>query len=505
MQAENITSRQIFELTMQRVAPLPCQEAYARNLAKIMSMHINRNKLIDEGWQPDELPSMSAIVVAPTGQGKTYLIRKMAEALGQNLITIDGSSLVGEGYKGSSLSQRMEAAMEAAPSEAIFARSIIFVDEVDKLRHFNTENDRVNGMSSLLQLFNSGTIAVETTGMGRKTVNVDVSRFTILMGGAFVGLEDIIRERLCPNAKIGFSIPDTTQELTNAMLLEQATLEDISEYGLIPELLGRIGSVLAIRPMELEDYRQLLTAESGSLKAKYQTYLRGLYGVAFEIADSGVELIAAKCMEASTGARAATPIVNEMMREAIAAVEDEETICQVILDADENGCCIRYGHGPREPVFSFADRKLRHEAANEAEAKLPVHTVKSNNREACVRTLLRYYRNAGGDLDALPALRPFLELTVRFVHRRCKPSEFTLLNLTKLAEAVQKNRKSGKSPYDIIMSDVRYDSSAAFQEFSGLYNIWTARELVKALNTIRDYLYEKHGPCQVRFVIPKSK
>ncbi len=134
-------------------------------------------------------------------------------------------------------------------------------------------------------------------------------------------------------------------------------------------------------------------------------------------------------------------------------------ICKVILSADEDGCCMCYEHGSREPVFSFADRKLRHEAANEAEAKLPVHTVKSNNREACVRTLLRYYRNAGGDLDDIPALRPFLDLTVRFLQEKCKPSEFTLLNLTKLAEAVQKNRKSGKSPYDIIMSDVRYDSS----------------------------------------------
>lgn len=76
-----ITTESIYQMTLQHVAPLPSQAAYAHNLASIFSMHIHRNELIDNGLSPDELPAPSALVVAPTGQGKTFLVRKMAECL----------------------------------------------------------------------------------------------------------------------------------------------------------------------------------------------------------------------------------------------------------------------------------------------------------------------------------------------------------------------------------------------------------------------------------------
>lgn len=78
---KNVTTESIYQKLLQKVAPLPSQAAYAHNLASIFSMHIHRNELIDDGISPDELPTPSAIVVAPTGQGKTYLVRKMAQCL----------------------------------------------------------------------------------------------------------------------------------------------------------------------------------------------------------------------------------------------------------------------------------------------------------------------------------------------------------------------------------------------------------------------------------------
>ena len=104
-----------------------------KNLAMILAMHINRNLLMDDGYTPDDLPAPSAIIVAPTGQGKTFLLRKMVKALELNLITVDCSTLVGESYKGVSLSQRIAGAMEEAKDEQVFSRSILFFDEVDKL------------------------------------------------------------------------------------------------------------------------------------------------------------------------------------------------------------------------------------------------------------------------------------------------------------------------------------------------------------------------------------
>ncbi len=494
----NTTASQIFTQTMQRVAPLPCQEGYARNLAKILSVHLQRSRLIDEGWPSDELPSMSAIIVAPTGQGKTYLVRKMAESVGLHLITIDCSTLVPEGYKGVSLSQRIAAAATSADNQVVFEQSVLFFDEVDKLQTSSDVQWGTSRMANILQLFNGGTIETE---IDRKAVSFSTDRFLLLFGGAFVGLEGIIRERLHPRPKIGFSASGTGEELTDAELMEQATLEDLTKFGLMPELLGRIGSVLSIRPMELEDYRQLLTAEHGSLKAKYGTYLELAHGVNFEIAAAGVEEIAARCMKSKTGARAATPLVNDMMRSAISAVEDEATICTVILDANEDGCFIRYEHGERMPVFDFSDSRDRNKAADEAAAKLPVHKVKRKNEAATVRSLLRYYRNADGKRDVVPKLEAFLGCVVQYLHRRCRPSEFTILSMVKLAEAVQKHRHNSTSSFDIIMSDAKYTKLDAYKELCRLYDIWTARELVAALQLIQSYMDEKHGPCQVLFVI----
>ena len=118
---------------MRKIAPLPCQEAYAKRLAALLSFHLHKNILIDDGICVDDLPSMSAVVVAPTGQGKTYLIRKMAELMGINCIIVDCSTLCREGWKGVSLSQRLMAAQKSVTDPAMFAKSILFLDEFDKI------------------------------------------------------------------------------------------------------------------------------------------------------------------------------------------------------------------------------------------------------------------------------------------------------------------------------------------------------------------------------------
>ena len=86
-----VTTAEILEKVKDHVAPLPSQEGYMKSLAGLLAMHLNRNRLIDDGYAPDDLPVPSAIVVAPTGQGKTFLLRKMVKTLDLNLITVDCS------------------------------------------------------------------------------------------------------------------------------------------------------------------------------------------------------------------------------------------------------------------------------------------------------------------------------------------------------------------------------------------------------------------------------
>lgn len=493
---EYLTTESIYQKTLQHVAPLPSQATYAHNLASIFSMHVHRNELIDDGLSPDELPAPSALVVAPTGQGKTFLVRKMAECLNLHVITIDCSTMAAEGWKGVSLSERLATLKEELKDDEKFARSILFFDEVDKIRLADENYRRGNPMVNLLQMFNGNKVAIER---GRDVEHIDVSRFTVLFGGAFDGLENVIRERICPKRKIGFDDSNAKEELSSAELLQAVTTADLKEFGLMPELLGRIGTILTIPPLQIEDYRQLLNAEAGSLRKRYSNYLGRLYGVSFEIADSGVETIAQKCMESSSGARAVNPIVNDIMRRAVAAVESDSTICKVILHADEDGCCAVYEHGVRGYAF-------RSPTQEEEQKDHPQVVIKAKNLPALVRKLCRYYRNASGDIIFVPQLEAFLDCALTFLFSRCRPSERTFESLEKLARAVRRSAgKNAKSPFDIILGDAHKNVSFTQRHnFDKAYTPSMQTQLVSALEIIAIYIEEKNTRGRVVFEVPKK-
>lgn len=483
----HVTSAKILEETLEHIAPLPSQQGYAKTLASIFAMHIHRNELIDDGFSPDGLPATSALVVAPTGQGKTFLLRKMAETLGLNVIIIDCSTVAAEGWKGLSLSQRLAANLEEVDDTRTFERSVIMFDEFDKLRRWGTQQDQGNSMANILQMFNNGKVALEVR---RETKHVDISRFTVLFGGAFEGLDDIIRERVCPKPKIGFSSESTARPMSTADLLEQATIEDLSKYGMMQELLGRIGTILSIPQLGKEDYRQLLNAQKGSVRNRYEDYFRNLYGVTFELTDAAVECIAAQCMRAQTGARAATPLVDAWMRGAISAVEQDNDICKVVLDARDSGCYVRYERGQREYAF-------RNPGRLEVEQNLPWHIVKAKDPSGIVKKLLRYYRNANGQAEIMPQLESFLECSMRYLLLHTRTSERNFNSIEMLARATKRWNK--ESAYDIIMSDAKINLSPEYRAYDKAYNPCIQQNLVSALRDIMVYLHGMHGVCRVKF------
>lgn len=484
-----ITSSEILEKVGKVVAPLPSQAEYMKELAVILAMHINRNLLIDQGHKPDELPMVSAIVVAPTGQGKTFLLKKMAQCLDLNVIIVDCATLVGEGYKGVSLSQRIAGAMDEARDERSFSRSLIFFDEVDKLCRSGSAHS--SGMTSILQLFNGG--SVELNKDDRASKSVDISRFSILMGGAFAGLEDIVQERMCSRVKIGFSSGEQ-KNTADQDWYQSVTAKDLARYGLMMELLGRVGTILTLQPLGVEDYRQLLNARSGSLRMKYENYFQGLYGVHLQITPEGVEALAKVCMKSSdTGARAAEPLMSKYMREAIAGVESDEYICKVILDAEGERVCVHYEWGQR-----VAEEKKEEQSENAR-----IHVVRAKNPKNLIDKLCRYYRNACGTTGAEEQWRAFLECAVIYMYRDCRPEDFTMESLEKLAAA--SHRKDGQSAFERLVRRSFHMTRADLSRMENVYSDWMSRNLISGCRSIAKYLYEKHGATQIRFQIVEKK
>ena len=487
---KDMTASDILEKMMRKVVPLPSQMAYATDLATIFSMHIHRNQLMDQGYTADELPMPTAIIVAPTGQGKTYLIRKMAEGLGVHFICVDCSTLVSEGFKGVSLSQRLAGARDTAKDQRAYERSVLFLDEVDKL--CTCGNNYGNGMTNLLQLFNGGQIAIDSDS--KKVQYIDASRFAVLLGGAFEGIEEIIRKRICPKMKIGFYQQERTAINDPAELLSYVEQEDLKEYGLMPELLGRVGTILTIPPLEREDYRRLLCGDVGSVRQRYRNYL-SLYGVSVDITPLCVERITQKCLETDTGARAVNLLVDGLMRRAIMNVENDNRINGVVLDVDGEELCVRYQYGARK-----VDRSKQKKQVEETQK---VHVVKAKNIPALVRKLCRYYRNADGDLEVMTQLEAFLHCALIYLRRECVPEDFAFESLEKLADVT--DREQGDSPFDEAVCKsffVPKDKKLAYER---VYTNWFRQNLLSALETVLEYIWDHHGKCQVQFQVPAGK
>lgn len=490
MNKKELSAASILEEMMQKIVPLPSQMAYANDLAAIFSMHIHRNQLMDQGYTADELPMPTAIVVAPTGQGKTYLVRKMAESCGIHFICVDCSTLVSEGYKGVSLSQRLAGARDTAKDQRAYERSILFLDEVDKLCTWG--NNYGNGMTNLLQLFNGGQIAVDSDS--KKAQYIDVSRFTILLGGAFEGIEKIVQNRICPKAKIGFQDQKEAEIKNPAKLLSHVELEDLKEYGLMPELLGRVGTIMTIPPLEREDYRRLLCSDTGSIRRKYNNYL-SLYGVTMDIMPLCVEKVAQMCINAKTGARAVNPLVDGLMRWAILNVENDGRINSVVLDVEGEELCVRYQYGAR--------KRYRSEQGQKTKKEQKVHIVKAKSIPALVRKLCRYYRNTDGDPETMAQLEAFLGCAIVYLRYECSADDFKFESLEKLADIT--NREQEKAPFDETVCRSFFVPKDKRLAYERVYTNWTRQNLLSALETILEYIWEHHGECDVCFQLPKGK
>ena len=494
MAREHIGADWIFNETMKQIAPLPCQEEYLRQLADIMSFHLHRNELMDTGIKAEELPAPSALVVAPTGQGKTFLLRKMSEVANINVIVVDGSTLAAEGWKGVALGQRLLAAKEQIPNGRHFARSILFIDEIDKMRFWGTNQDQANPTHNLLQLYNGGHYVTEDSN--KNTVSIPVDRFTVLLGGAFSGLEDIIRERVAPKGRAGFLESEGRVKRSTAELLEMVTLEDLKKFGVSAELLGRIGSILTIPPLTLEDYKQLLRASAGSAQAKYDKYLKKLYGVNFTISDAGAHTLAQRCMQLNTGARAVNPIINDLMRNSIAEVERNQQIHKVILDAEGDQHVIRYENGLRD--HSLYNPKMTNAKPAE-DGKMLICKIKADHVPALTNKLCRYFKNAGGETGWIPELEAFLNCALLYMYQYAPKTDFTFDHLLLLARLV--NRKGQKQSHFEEVVGAKMADDDTYKTLMVCYHPELHHNLVQDLILIHQYMIEKNGKAAFWFEV----
>ena len=311
---------------------------------KVMSVAVyNHYKRVATGTMDDiEIEKSNMLMIGPTGSGKTYLVKTLARLLKVPLAITDATSLTEAGYIGDDIESVVSKLLQAADNDVEKAeRGIIFIDEIDKIaKKKETRSRDVSGESvqqGMLKLLEGSDIEVPVGATSKNAmvpqVTVNTRNILFICGGAFPDLENIIKARLNKQSSIGFNSDLKDKYDNDKNILSKVELEDLREFGMIPEFLGRLPIVFSLEGLTEDMLVKIMKEPKNAILKQYQKLLE-LDEVKLEFDDDALRQIAKKAMEKDTGARALRSIIEEYMLDIMYEIPKDDNIGSVTITAD---------------------------------------------------------------------------------------------------------------------------------------------------------------------------